>query len=216
MTLFELICAKICRLSAHPGLPMNSKSNNPTATVPLASIYGVFFRLGLVSFGGGVSAWLYREIVEVRRWVTPEAFMAGYALGQILPGVNATNITVYIGQRLRGASGAVAALAGLLSAPFVIVLAAAAVYRYLLDIPGFEAAMAGVAAVAVGMLLRLGVVLARRFPWNPVPVAIMTATFVAVGILNWPLIAVVLTLAPVSIAAAWLRPANETTSETGK
>ena len=135
--------------------------------------------------------------------------MAGYALGQILPGVNATNVTIYIGQRLRRASGAAAALAGLLSAPFVIVLATAAVYRHLLDIPGFAAAMAGVAAVAVGMLLRLGVALARRVPWNPVPIAIMAATFGAVGILNWPLVAVVLVLAPVSIAAAWLRPASK-------
>jgi chromate transporter len=188
---------------------MNAKSKPPTATVPLAAIYGVFFRLGLVSFGGGMSGWLYREIVEARRWVTPDVFMAGYALGQILPGINATNVTVYIGQRLRGVQGAAVALAGLLSAPFVIVLATAAVYRHLLGIPGFEAAMAGVAAVAVGMLLRLGVALARRFPWNPVPVAIMTATFVAVGILNWPLVPVVLTLGPVSIAAAWLRPASD-------
>jgi chromate transporter len=187
---------------------MNANSKYPASKASLAAIYGVFFRLGLVSFGGGMSAWLYREIVEVRRWVTPEVFMAGYALGQVLPGVNATNVTVYIGQRLRGAAGAAAALAGLLSGPFVIVLATATVYRYLLDIPGFEAAMAGVAAVAVGMVLRLGVALARRVPWSPVPVAVMTATFVAVGILNWPLIAVVLALAPVSIAAAWLRPAN--------
>jgi len=188
---------------------MNSKSKNPSSSASLAAIYSVFFRLGLVSFGGGMSAWLYREIVEARRWLPPEVFMAGYALGQILPGVNATNVTIYIGQRLRRASGAAAALAGLLSAPFVIVLATAAVYRHLLDIPGFAAAMAGVAAVAVGMLLRLGVALARRVPWNPVPIAIMAATFGAVGILNWPLVAVVLVLAPVSIAAAWLRPASE-------
>jgi chromate transporter len=187
-----------------------TRSKNTASTASLAAIYGVFFRLGLVSFGGGMSAWLYREIVEARRWVTPDAFMAGYALGQILPGINATNVTVYIGQRLRGAPGAAVALTGLLSAPFAIVLATAAVYRRLLDIPGFEAAMAGVAAVAVGMLLRLGVALARRFPWNPVPVAVMVATFVAVGVLNWPLVAVVLALAPVSIAAAWLRPAKET------
>ncbi len=179
------------------------------AKVPLVSLYAVFFRLGLFSFGGGMSAWLYREIVEVRRWVSGEVFLAGYALGQVLPGVNSTNVTVYIGQRLRGASGAMVALAGLLSGPFVIVLAAAAAYHYLLRIPGFDAAMAGVASVAVGMLLRLGVVLARRVPWNPVPVAVMVATFVAVGILNWPLVAVVGTLAPVSIVAAWLRPAAD-------
>jgi chromate transporter len=180
-----------------------------SAKVPLASLYAVFFRLGLFSFGGGMSAWLYREIVDVRRWVSREVFLSGYALGQILPGVNSTNVTVYIGQRLRGASGAVAALAGLLSGPFVIVLAVATAYHYLLRVPGFDAAMAGVASVAVGMLLRLGVVLARRVPWSPVPVAVMVATFVAVGILNWPLAAAVGVLAPVSIAAAWLRPAAD-------
>jgi chromate transporter len=189
--------------SPNPDLP------NPDATVPLASLYAVFFRLGLVSFGGGMSAWLYRETVEVRRWVTPDVFLAGFALGQILPGINSTNVTIYIGQRLRGVPGAAAALAGLLSGPFVIVLAVGATYHYLLQVPGFEAAMTGVAAVAVGMLLRLGVVLARRAPWNPVPVAVMAATFVAVYILNWPLVPVVLVLAPVSIAAAWLRPSAD-------
>src|SRR5215469_10696553 len=108
--------------------------------VPLASLYVVFFRLGLVSFGGGTSAWLYREIVEVRRWVTRDVFLAGFALGQILPGVNSTNITIYIGQRLCGAPGATVALAGLLSGPFAIVLAAGAMYHDLLRIPGFDAA----------------------------------------------------------------------------
>jgi chromate transporter len=188
---------------------MNSAPKPPEPTVSLASLYAVFFRLGLVSFGGGMSAWLYREVVEVRRWVIRDVFLAGFALGQILPGVNSTNVTIYIGQHLRGAAGAAVALSGLLSGPFVIVLAAGAAYHYLLQIPGFEAAIAGVAAVAVGMLLRLGVVLARRVPWNPLSVAVMAATFVAVGILKWPLVAVVVVLAPVSIAAAWLRPARD-------
>lgn len=188
---------------------MTSDSKLPAAKVPLASLYVVFFRLGLVSFGGGMSAWLYRETVEVRRWVSREVFLSGFALGQILPGVNATNVTVYVGQHLRGVAGAAVALAGLLSGPFVLVIAAGAAWRYLLQIPGFEAATAGVAAVAVGMLLRLGVVLAGRVPWNPIPVVVMAATFVAVGILKWPLVPVVLALAPVSIAAAWLRPAAD-------
>lgn len=191
---------------------MNTHSKNIdakpiAAKVPLTSLYAVFFRLGLVSFGGGMSAWLYREIVEVRCWVTRETFMAGFALGQVLPGVNSTNVTVYIGQRLRGAVGAVVALTGLLSGPFAMVLAAGAAWRYLLHIPGFEAAMAGVAAVAVGMLLRLGVMLAQRVPRSLVPMVVMAATFIAVGVLNWPLLPVVLVLAPLSIAAAWLRPA---------
>ena len=159
-----------------------------------------------MSFGGGISAWVHREIVDVRHWLSEDEFMAGYALGQILPGVNSTNLTIYIGQHLRGAIGAVVALAGLLTGPFVVVVAAGIAYRHLLGIPGFAAAMAGIAAVAVGMLLRLGIVFARRIERRIVPGLIMLATFVAVGIFKWPLVVVVLVLAPLSIAAAWSRP----------
>jgi len=174
--------------------------------VSLASIYGVFLRLGLHSFGGGISAWVHREIVEVRRWVTEEEFVAGFSLGQILPGVNSTNVTIYIGQHLRGAIGAGVALAGLLTGPFVIVIAAGLAYRYLLQLPGLQAAMAGIAAVGVGMLIRLGVALAQRLPQRLMPASIAAATFVAVGVFKWPLVWVVLVLTPISIAAAWLRP----------
>jgi chromate transporter len=60
-----------------------------TATrVSLLSLYGVFLRLGLYSFGGGISSWVHREIVILRQWVTEEEFMAGYALGQILPPIS--------------------------------------------------------------------------------------------------------------------------------
>ncbi len=177
--------------------------------VSLASLYGVFFRLGLYSFGGGVSSWVHREIVEVRRWVTEEEFMAGFALGQILPGVNSTNLTIYIGQHLRGGIGAAVALAGLLSGPFVIAIAAMITYRYLIQVPGLQAAMSGVAAVAVGILLRLGLVLARRLPYQIMPASIAAATFITVGVFNWPLVWVVLVLAPASIAGAWPRPVGD-------
>jgi chromate transporter len=177
--------------------------------VSLLSLYGVFLRLGLYSFGGGISSWVHREIVIVRGWVTEEEFMAGYALGQVLPGVNSTNLTIFVGQHLRGAVGAAVALTGLLSGPFVAVIMVGIVYRNLLGIPGFAAAVAGVAAVAVGMLLRLGIVLARRVKCGVASALAMLATFVAVGLLNWPLVPVVLVLAPLSIAASWPRARSD-------
>ena len=62
-----------------------------------------------------------------------------------------------------------------------------------------------VAAVAVGMLLRLGFTLAGRVPRRIAAYAVMAATFLAVGVLNWPLVPVVAVLAPISILAAWPR-----------
>jgi chromate transporter len=177
----------------------------PAVPVSLLALYRVFFWLGLLSFGGGMSAWMHREIAQVRGWMSDEAFISGFALAQILPGVNSANLAVYIGQHLRGAVGAVVALVGMLTGPFVVVIAVAAVYHRLIELPGFAAATGGVAAVAVGMLMRLGIVLVKRVPRRAVAYAAMLATFVAVGVLQWPLVPVVAIVAPISIAAAWPR-----------
>src|SRR3954469_18663147 len=113
--------------------------------VSLWSLYKLFFGVGLMSFGGGLTAWFHREVVLARKWMTDDEFFSGYSLAQVLPGVNSTNMAVYIGQHLRGAIGAAVALSALLTGPFFIVIAAALTYNFLLEIPGFAAAMAGIA-----------------------------------------------------------------------
>jgi chromate transporter len=175
------------------------------APVSLFALYRVFFVLGLLSFGGGVSAWMHREVVQVRGWMSDSEFIAGFALAQILPGVNSANLAVYLGQHLRGPLGSTVALIGMLTGPVAVVIVAAVLYHRLVELPGFAAAAAGVAAVAVGMLLRLGLTLARRVPRRAAAYAVMLATFVAVGVLKWPLLWVVAVMAPISVALAWPR-----------
>jgi chromate transporter len=177
----------------------------PAQPASLFAIYRLCFLVGLFSFGGGLTAWFHREVVQVRGWMTDEEFFSGYALSQILPGVNSTNMAVYIGQHLRGAIGSTAALIGLLTGPFVIVIAAAAAYHQLVALPGFPAIMGGVAAAAVGMMFRLGLTSARGAHRHISSLIVLVATFVAIGVMQWPLLPVLLVLAPVSIAAAWPR-----------
>ena len=93
--------------------------------IGLPAIYQAFFRLGVTSFGGGTAGWLYREIVQRRHWIGKTDFLSGAALGRIVPGSGGVNLTVQVGQRLRGAPGAVTAVLGLLSGPLLIVLALA-------------------------------------------------------------------------------------------
>jgi chromate transporter len=180
-------------------------SATPAQPVSLFALYRLTFIVGLLSFGGGLSAWMRREVVLIRGWMTDEEFFNGYSLAQILPGVNSTNMSVYIGQHLRGAIGAAVALAGLLTGPFFIVLAAAAAYHYLIAIPGFPIAMGGLAAAAVGMMFHLGVMTNRTLHRHVPSVLVLLATFFAVGIMQWPLVPVLAVLAPISIAASWPR-----------
>ncbi len=185
--------------------PLDSPPAHVTPHVSLFALYRTFFWVGLFSFGGGLSGWLHREMVNIRGWMTDDEFFSGYGLSQVLPGVNSSNLTVYIGQHLRGARGAVVALLALLPGPFIVVIAAAVAYQYLLQVSGFQAAMAGIAAAAIGMLVRLAVIAARKATTGIVPSLILVAVFISVGFLRWPLVPVVLVMAPISIALAWPR-----------
>ena len=78
--------------------------------VSLWSLYKMFLYVGLLSFGGGVTAWCHREVVLVRGWMTDDEFFSGYSLAQVLPGVNSTNMAVYVGQHVRGLIGSIVAL----------------------------------------------------------------------------------------------------------
>ena len=175
------------------------------APVSLWSIYRLFFTVGAMSFGGGLTAWFHREVVLVRGWMTDDQFFSGYSLAQVLPGVNSTNMAVYIGQHVRGALGSCVALGAMLTGPFFVVIAAATAYHWLVALPGFSAAMAGIATVAVGMIFRMGATSAKTSMRHWPSVLVLIATFVTVGLLRWPLIWVVLALAPISIAASWRR-----------
>ncbi|MDB5641611.1 MAG: chromate transporter [Hyphomicrobiales bacterium] len=182
------------------------------ARVPLTSIYRVFFEIGVFSFGGGLVPWIYREVVEMKKWMSKEDFLPGIALSQVMPGVSSTNCAIYVGQMLRGAPGALTALIAMLTAPFICALGAAWAYKWLLGLTGFQETMIGVAAAAIGMLLRTGIEAARMTTKGVGPAIIIAITFVAVGVLRLPIVPVVAIIGPISVALAW-RNAPESTPE---
>jgi chromate transporter len=166
--------------------------------VGLPAIFAAFFRLGVASFGGGTEGWLYREIVERRRWIDQTQFLSGAGVGRLLPGSGGVNLTVQVGQHLRGGLGALAAVLGLLSGPLAIILALAAGYTRVDQSVTLHAVLDGVAAAAIGLtFVRFGRASAG-------PLAVTAATVLSVGVLRWPMIPVVLCLAPVSIGLALL------------
>ncbi|MFC7474858.1 chromate transporter [Dankookia sp. GCM10030260] len=168
----------------------------------LAEILRVFAALGMASFGGGLSGWMHREVVQKRGWMSEESFLAGLALGQVLPGPNSVNLALYIGQQLRGWPGAAMAFLGILGPPFLFILGLALLYGWGGDLAGLGVVLGGVAAAGLANSLTVGLRSARRmrglWPW-----AIVGATFIAVGLLRLPMIPVVLVLGPASIGLAW-------------
>lgn len=185
----------------------------PSEPPTIGTLYKIFFFMGLFSFGGGMTAWFHRETVIMRNWVTNADFVSGYAMSQVMPGVNSTNMAVYLGNRLRGTPGALVCVLGLLSAPFVVVIAVAAAYDYLNSIPGFSLLMAGVGSAAMGLLLRLGISVGQNVKRGIAPYLALAATFFAVGVMRWSIIPVLLVIAPLSIWASWPKKAAATPPE---
>jgi chromate transporter len=107
---------------------------------------------------------------------------------------------------MHGLSGAVVALAGLLAGPFILVLALYYGYGWLSETaPWTENVLIGVAAAAIGFLIAIAFTAARRIGRFPPGLFFFGATFVAVGILRWPLVPVVIGLGAASVVAAALR-----------
>jgi chromate transporter len=187
------------------GGPIVNDSAPSLRPVSLPRLFIVCLQIGLFSFGGGLTGWMYQEVVVRRRWMSEDDFLSGLALCQVMPGINVSNLVVYIGQRLRGALGSCVALVGLLVGPFFLVIGLVIVYERIAGNTLVQAAMDGVAAAAIGLLLFVGYKGAQRSVKKVPAALVMAAIIVTVGLLEWPLVPVVLVLAPISVAFAWPR-----------
>ena len=82
--------------------------------VTLIKLFATFSKIGLFTIGGGYAMipLMERDIVDRNAWVKKEEFLDLLAVAQSAPGVFAVNIAIFVGYRLRGAKGAVAASLG--------------------------------------------------------------------------------------------------------
>lgn len=180
-------------------------SGRDTPSPTLWQVCAVFSKIGLTSFGGGLSGWMMREIVQRRGWISEADFLAGLALAQAFPGVNVVNLAIWIGFRLRGGAGALLAALGIVVPPLAFALALTAIFSQVSDSRGVHLGMAGIAAAAVGLSLQTGLRAARRAARGVLPLVVMVITFCAIFLLRLPLLWVVGVMAPGSIGMAYLR-----------
>jgi chromate transporter len=156
----------------------------------LTDLFVSFTLLALQGFGG-VLAVVQREMVDRKRWLTQEEFIEDWAVAQIMPGPNVVNLSLMIGGRYFGVPGALAALAGLLAVPLVLVLLLAVLHARFADNAPVAGALRGMAAVCAGMIGAAGLRLAGALKKNPLPlpwcIALSAAGFILVALLKCPL-----------------------------
>ena len=112
----------------------------------LLKLFAAFARVGVLTFGGGYAMipMLEREIVDRHGWATSEELMDYYAVGQCTPGVIAVNTATFIGYKIAGKLGGVAATLGVIFPSFVIITVIAGIIQNFADIPAVKSAFAGI------------------------------------------------------------------------
>ncbi|HZQ75187.1 MAG TPA: chromate transporter [Burkholderiales bacterium] len=169
---------------------------------PALELFLTFARVGLSGFGG-VNFWMRRVVVQQKKWLTDQEYLEGFAMGQLIPGPNVFNLSVMIGHRFGGWRGALAAVAGLIGPPLVIVLSLGALYQRYGGAPLVQRALGGMGAVAAGLILANGASLAAALPRTVKPWVLLLAAFAGMGVMRWPFVYVMGTLGPLAIFLAW-------------
>lgn len=161
-----------------------------------------FFGIGIVGFGG-VLPLVHHMLVLRKGWLTDAEFTELLGLGQILPGPNVVNLSVAVGGRFHGASGALLAFSGLLLAPFCIAMLLVSLYQQYRGLPALQQVLAGLAPAATGLIFGMGLRLAAKLERSSWCIALAVLTFVAIGLLHWPLLPLLLVMVPLAVTLAW-------------
>jgi chromate transporter len=170
----------------------------------LVDLYVAFMQISLSGFGGAIN-WAHQALVTQRRWMNDEDFTETLSLCQFLPGPNIVNFAMCLGQRQHGLSGSLAALAGVFSVPLVIFMLLGLLYSEFGQVAFIHGLLSGISAAAAGFIITIGVKLARPHRRQKLSLLFGCAAFLGVGIMRFPLLDVMLVLAPISVAIAWWR-----------
>ena len=169
----------------------------------LLELYISFFKIGGLTFGGGLAAlpMLKREIVEARNWATEEELLDMYAIGQCTPGIIAVNCATFIGYKKSRTIGGIVATLGIISPSLIIILIIAALLRNFMDNQILQNAFAGIRIAVCALMLNTVYTMARKgivdklgfvlfictlllAIFSPIPKVILVLAAAAVGIIT--------------------------------
>lgn len=120
----------------------------------LWTIFASFFRVGLLTFGGGYSIipMLEKEAINKFHWLTREELLDFFAVSQCIPGVIATNMAVLVGSKVKKAPGAIAASAGVVCPSLLIIMLIAAFLQNFADLVIVQNAFWGIRVVVAALI----------------------------------------------------------------
>ncbi len=149
----------------------------------LGKLFITFAKIGAFTFGGGwaMISIIEREVVDKHQWLRRDEFLDLLAVAQSLPGILAVNISVVVGDKLRGLKGAIAASVGTITPCFLIILAIAMFLtpETITSNPTLTAIFKGIRPAVVALIVAPVITTARsagigwKTAWIPAAVALL-------------------------------------------
>jgi len=174
----------------------------------LGELFNTFSLLAIQGFGG-VLAFIERELVDKKKWMTRAEFVEEWAIARTMPGPPALNLCIMVGARYFGWRGALVSLAGMFMFPTMIILSLAIAYAHFGNQAQVVDALRGMGAVAAGMIGATGLKLLSALKTNPLGVKLCAVlailTFVGIAILQWRLLYVLIVLGGIGYVIAFLK-----------
>ncbi|MEX1061438.1 MAG: chromate efflux transporter [Methyloceanibacter sp.] len=160
----------------------------PSPSPSFQEALGVWAKIGVTSFGGpaGQIALMHRVLVDERRWIGQDPFLHALNFCMLLPGPEAMQLATYVGWRLHGTLGGLAAGLLFVLPGALVVLGLSIAYALYGQVPVVEAAFIGIKAAVLVIVIEALVRVARRALRGPYDVAIAAAAFVAIFFLATP------------------------------
>jgi len=146
----------------------------------IGQIFLEFLIIGATSFGG-VVPYLRGSLVTKRGWINDKEFVEMLSISQSLPGLNATNMAIQVGDKLGGALGSLAAIIGICLPGAVLMYIVGIFYRVHGDHIWITAALKGVAAAAVGLILSTVVSMSKKSLSSKFDFVFIALTVIAVN-----------------------------------
>ncbi|MDO9013975.1 MAG: chromate transporter [Polynucleobacter sp.] len=183
---------------------MLNSSPTPSAdltklSVSLVDLFLQFLIVGAVSFGGGIIAYERILLVEKRKWLNADQFMAYLAISQTMPGLNSVNLAVLTGDHLRGMKGSIIALIGLILPGSTLVLLLGFVYTALTDHAITVLLLTGIAAGATGLLAAVTYRIGDAHWKKPISLLLIATTFILMSIVKLQLLEVLAIMLPIGL-----------------
>ena len=184
-----------------PGKGLDPRPQAPPVT--LGRLAATFLLVGATSFGGGLTGYLRRSLVEERSWLTEDEFLRGLSVAQVVPGPNAINLAIFVGHRFQGLAGSLVSVLAVLLVPLLALSLLAFSWAAWGGVRQMQGALLGLGAFGAGFMAATGLGMARAARLRGADLLLGAAAFATVALLHWPVLLVLGLLVSLSVLVHW-------------